>query len=401
MADPYLITAGGLVLLGLGCFGHDLYNAAAPAKDQHTDQQWAAETVNIAADAAAVVAVLTTVNNYYVAADNYINERTAIPEEPKRGFSPILYALAAVEALELLTGFGTPYRGDDLKEGAKQFTALGEQLQDTIPNSSWRSSAAQIYVDGVQAGTDAAAIIAQIDAGLADLADHCADFVIYLRLAFGALKALLLLAYTIEILYYGEDDIAGGGKFAFRASILGGLAALGICTVFGIFALKLQGLAYKIAAYYEVVGELVVSTTADTLTSAAVAPMTSIGDTASTSTKQRDLRTIHTDAGGNFADSTPKAATETPDAATPAAISARSALTVPIPGPLTATATPRGRHTRPRPLVDPATAIQQDQGDVADADVWTGGRAPVETASVGSDQDARPRPARVMAPSAH
>lgn len=185
MADPYVIAAGGLVLLGLGCFGNDLYNAAAPAKDQPTGQQWAAEAVNIAADAAAVVAVLTTVNNYYVAADNYVNERAAVSEEPKRGFSPILYVLAAVEALELLTGFGTPYRGDDLKEGAKQFTALGEQLQDTVPNSSWRSSAAQIYVDGVQAGTDAAAIIAQIDAGLADLADHCADFVIYLRLAFG------------------------------------------------------------------------------------------------------------------------------------------------------------------------------------------------------------------------
>ena len=64
-------------------------------------------------------------NNAYVDAGSYIRA-----------------ALAIVEALELMTGFGPPHEGDSLKGGAERFAQTQAQLRSAYPDGSWQGGAA-------------------------------------------------------------------------------------------------------------------------------------------------------------------------------------------------------------------------------------------------------------------
>ena len=251
--DPYLIAAGGFVLVGLGCLGADLYNIATP--HHNSAELWSAEAVNLTTGLAAAGVLLYKGSEYLYKAWEFgfdpdececVNDR----------LSPILYALALAESLEMFMGFGTPYQGDDLRHGAQQLTALSEQLQGTTPGNGWRGAAAQAYTEQVGAEQGAAGVLATIDLGFADLAQQCADFVTHAQLAIGLLKALLLAGYAIERTWYAEDNPEQGWTFAGKVSVAGALAVGAIGFTFGVyFANELKDGAVEVGKIYDKVGQ--------------------------------------------------------------------------------------------------------------------------------------------------
>lgn len=304
--------------------------------------------------------------------------------------SPILYALAFVDAMALLTGFGDPHQENDLKKGAQQLTELREQLEGAFPNSTWQSAASQTYASRVAARQDAAADLVQHDQDLAELIQRGAEYVIHLRLIFGLLKAVLLVAVTYEVLYFLEGDIWDGTRFADQAAALGVTVAIAIMTAFGILAIVLADSANHIAHGYQNVGKSGVGVDIGTLMPTPLA----------TAANQRELRTADTDNGeirapnpGIRAGSHLGAAPEPSFSPMPAPMPTTSAATAIGPTRMPAMSAPAAPPRRPtaagslaeRPAPRTATSAQPGQD--------TGERAPFEAAALHPEQAARPQPA--------
>lgn len=113
--------------------------------------------------------------------------------------SIILKALIVVEFLQQLAGFGPPYQGDDLKSGATQFAATGQQLALASGENQWRGLAAQDY-GGLSGGLlTIAQGMAELDHQLAEIIQIQAGLVTRVRLGFGILTVLLAAAYGYEV----------------------------------------------------------------------------------------------------------------------------------------------------------------------------------------------------------
>lgn len=127
--------------------------------------------------------------------------------EPGLRVSPILIALAVVEGLEQLAGWGPPSEGDGLTAASGQFAELGAVFGSAIAGAGWQGAASRGYT-GRKAGLQGVAqTIADLDAKLAGIVKAQADTVTHVRLGFGILKSLLMLAYFYEL----QTDLAAFG----------------------------------------------------------------------------------------------------------------------------------------------------------------------------------------------
>jgi hypothetical protein len=147
------------------------------------------------------------------------------------GASIILWTITAVELLELLTGFGPPDEGDDLKAGSQQFTEVAGQLKSAIPDDQWQGPASQNYTALDTTLQDIAQTLAELDLQLAAIARDHAEWVTHMRLGFGILKGLLFAAYIIEVVMTPMPPPGGplpSRTFAITVSVLGAALALGM-----------------------------------------------------------------------------------------------------------------------------------------------------------------------------
>lgn len=258
------VAAAAMVLLALGCFTKDTYGSVV-TKDEHvTADQNRSLILNEWADVLTFGSVLFAVRRYYTAAAKALevpasgqvrvrsvsagstgSAGSAVDEpvvaegtpasaaEPLR-LSPILYAIAMVEAMELTAGLGTPYAGEDLREGARRGAELHQQLQSAYPDDGWRGVAAGTYGEQVAALQDAAQLCIRADEHLADAAQYQAEWVTQVRGAFGLVKAVLVLAHIAEVkMYFTKGWNPWARPFALGAACAGVAAGLVIVTVGG------------------------------------------------------------------------------------------------------------------------------------------------------------------------
>lgn len=229
------VAAAVVVLFALGCFTKDA-RGSEDTKDYHvSDEQTASMDINGTSDLMTFAAVLVLVGAYCDRARKLAGGTGVKPAAKPLEISPILLAIAAVEAMELTAGVGTPYAGDDLKEGARGAAELNQQLQSARPDDNWRGAAANTYAGQVSTLQGATQACIDTDERLAQAAQHQADWVTHVRLAFGLVKTLLLVGYAAEVrmYYFGVDWRAYSAGFAIQAAGLGVAAGLSILTVGG------------------------------------------------------------------------------------------------------------------------------------------------------------------------
>ncbi|WAC93368.1 EspA/EspE family type VII secretion system effector [Mycobacterium sp. Aquia_213] len=141
----------------------------------------------------------------------------------------ILLTLNLVEVVELMTGFGPPYEGDDFKTGSSMFIRASEQLNSALPDDRWQGSAAQAYADQDAALQTLAQQVAALDQQLADIIKSEADIVTHIRLSLGLLKIFLCAAYRFELaLLAVPGGAAAAYSFATGAAATGTVATLGL-----------------------------------------------------------------------------------------------------------------------------------------------------------------------------
>lgn len=144
--------------------------------------------------------------------------------------SPIGYAIAAVQSLELMTGFGPPEMGDDLRDGSEKFTKLAEQLAGAQPDDSWQGSGKEGYAESTTNLQGLAQLLADKDNELADAIKHQGICVEHIRLSYAILTDLLVVSLIISIRMklegIGAYGAAEAAIFEKRAAYLGaGLGA--------------------------------------------------------------------------------------------------------------------------------------------------------------------------------
>lgn len=143
------------------------------------------------------------------------------------------WTASVVGYLELLTGFGPPNEGDDLKVGAGRWSALREHLESATPDEDWQGAASEAYAAQVKALRDITQRLADLDVQLADLVANQAEWVTHIRLGFGILLNLLAVAIAIEAalriaLAAVPSGPAWAMGWAIAASSLAMAAALGM-----------------------------------------------------------------------------------------------------------------------------------------------------------------------------
>lgn len=141
------------------------------------------------------------------------------------------WTASVVGYLELLTGFGPPNEGDDLKAGAELWGALRDQLGSAIPSEDWEGEASQAYAAQVAAMQDLAETLGDLDRKLAEIVAEQAEWVTHIRLGFGILLNLLTAAIVIEVALRIALAFVPGGPawavgWAIAASSLAMAAAL-------------------------------------------------------------------------------------------------------------------------------------------------------------------------------
>ncbi|KKC04800.1 hypothetical protein AWC17_20035 [Mycobacterium nebraskense] len=137
------------------------------------------------------------------------------------------WTASVVGYLELLTGFGPPNEGDDLKVSAEQWSALQEYLEAALPNEDWQGEASGAYAAQVVALRDIAQTLADLDGQLADLVENQAEWVTHIRLGFGILLNLLTVAIAIEAaLRIALVAVPGGPAWAMGWAILASSLAM-------------------------------------------------------------------------------------------------------------------------------------------------------------------------------
>ncbi|MEE6179704.1 EspA/EspE family type VII secretion system effector [Mycobacterium sp. 050134] len=135
--------------------------------------------------------------------------------------------------LELLTGFGPPNEGNDLKAGAQLWGTLRERLESAIPDENWQGVASETFAAQVVALRDIAQTLADLDGQQADIVADQAEWVTHFRLGFGILLNLLAVAIIVEAglriaLALVPSGPAWTTAWAIAASSLAIAAALGM-----------------------------------------------------------------------------------------------------------------------------------------------------------------------------
>jgi EspA/EspE family len=113
--------------------------------------------------------------------------------------SIILWTITIVEILELTTGLGPPDEGGRLKAGSQQFSTLDAQLKSALPDGSWQGLASEAYAGLDTVLQNLAQTMAGLDLQLADVVENQAEWVTHMRLGFGILKDVLLVAFLTEV----------------------------------------------------------------------------------------------------------------------------------------------------------------------------------------------------------
>ncbi|OBA73409.1 hypothetical protein A5641_05610, partial [Mycobacterium sp. 1554424.7] len=166
--------------------------------------------------------------------------------------SLIALTLTVVEVLELTTGFGPPCEGDELAQGSRQFSALSGQLMVALPEDNWQGGAAQVYAEADTTLGTVAQRMAELDDQLAALIQGQADWVTHVRLSFGVLKDLLLVAYLIELAMRlaPPSGLIQSRAFAITVSALGLLNAVGMLATLHYFSIEHAQRAAALAGQY-------------------------------------------------------------------------------------------------------------------------------------------------------
>lgn len=138
------------------------------------------------------------------------------------------WTASVVGYLELLTGFGPPNEGTDLKSGAELWGALQQQLESAMPTEDWEGGASDAYAAQVAALRDIAKNLADLDGRLADIIADQAEWVTHIRLGFGILLSTVTAAIGIEILLrIALISVPGGPAIAIGWAILASTLAIG------------------------------------------------------------------------------------------------------------------------------------------------------------------------------
>ncbi|OBA75536.1 hypothetical protein A5641_04035 [Mycobacterium sp. 1554424.7] len=168
------------------------------------------------------------------------------------GAGLILWTLTVIDLLELTTGFGPPYEGDELKEGSRRFVALSAQLGLALPDGSWQGAAAQVYAEADTTLGRVAQRMAELDLQLAALIHNQADWVTHIRLGLGILKGLLVAAYIVHLglVLSPGVGLAWAKAFAYLVCALGISAGVGMLLALGYYSYDNAQHADAVAAQY-------------------------------------------------------------------------------------------------------------------------------------------------------
>ena len=150
-----------------------------------------------------------------------------------KGVNILPWTASIVGYLELLTGFGPPNEGNDLKVGAQQWSTLRDELGSAAPNEDWQGEAARAYAGQVAALQAIAQTLADLDGQLAGIVADQAEWVTHIRLGFGILLNTLTAAIVVEVVLRIALAYVPGGPmwatgWAILASSLAIAAALGM-----------------------------------------------------------------------------------------------------------------------------------------------------------------------------
>lgn len=146
----------------------------------------------------------------------------------KQGLGLISITITIVEMMELTLGFGPPTEGRELETGAQQFATLSAQLKSALPDYRWEGSGSEAYAELDTALQNMAQAMSALDVQLEALVKNQAEWVNHMRLAFGILKNVLLLALIVEMAFMFVPPPAGpiaSKAFAITVSALGLAAA--------------------------------------------------------------------------------------------------------------------------------------------------------------------------------
>ena len=239
------ITAGAVVLLGLGCLAAELTDVAEQCRDAAVDdqipsiEQEISSGLNAVVDIAAIHTIIVRARLYLDQSRRLLAAQSSNLDESNQrrqqleGFalrSPIYYALACVQFFKILAGFLTPYSGDSLRRSSAQLTELHDLLDLASPNALWTGAAAEVYQGQVTHLQSLVEKLAHCDQWLAANAQHEAELVLHTRLVLGILEGLLIVAAEVEYSYYVSGDYDGAAIYAQDAAFRS-LVVLGILLV--------------------------------------------------------------------------------------------------------------------------------------------------------------------------
>jgi len=171
-----------------------------------------------------------------------VEEQKPVRDDMKKDNSSlILKALNVVDILEMFSGFGPPCKGDNFTTGSDDLTKVCEKLKLALAGAGWQGGASTAYDDQVAALMTLVDKMAEKDRRLADLVNDQAERVTDMRLLFGILKDLLLVAFAIEVKMKLALPQPGGlvaattfAAAVFTTSVLLALAFLGYLTWYSI-----------------------------------------------------------------------------------------------------------------------------------------------------------------------
>ena len=300
--DPYIAAAMGLVLMGIASLSKPLYAMCTLKRNEErykdsSDLERVSYMLN-GLEVFSLIAPLQEAKRYLEAANNLVpGGNQGRPKE----ISPIALTIGLVEGYQQLTGFGPPYRGDDLESDSSAILLLSDQLMSSYPNNNfWQSDAANYYIQSINNISRTTEIIEDIDSDLRTLAHQISSCVTESRISFSVLMSLLLVAWGITQIC---TDEASRWWFELNVALTGGVAANGLVVAFAkIMTDPLKDRANNLAKKYDQV--------AATGTPANFA-------TANKSIKQQDLHAVHTIDGGFFSAEKLKSITATHATAKP------------------------------------------------------------------------------------
>lgn len=314
------------------------------------------------------------------------------------------WTASIVGYLELLTGFGPPNEGTDLKGGAELWAALHEQLKSAIPAEGWEGEASDAYSAQVSLLQDIAQTMGDLDGQLAEIVADQAEWVTHIRLGFGILLNALTGAIAFEVilriaLAYVPSGPLWASAWAIAASTIAISGALGMLgTLIGMSVengKKADHLTSEIERLGATAALLGIGATAHSV--AAAAPASRVSEFQSLSTGPSvpfaapgSRQPAQRKAAGQEPESTPAGTTETPERPQDAQRDDTQSAAMPTLAALMRISNQPGGNPRHVDALNPAIARRQpdpiadqdpaaaDAAQARGADSDATGRAPVD-----------------------